>query len=68
MRCTRSCSRHIFGAVALKLGYTRAKTLQMHFREVFGLTAGEVRLSLSSEEALRLITERYLRQPSRAAS
>jgi len=54
--------------VALKLGYTRAKTLQMHFREVFGLTAGEVRLSLSSEEALRLITERYLRQPSRAAS
>jgi AraC-like DNA-binding protein len=54
--------------VALKLGYTRAKTLQMHFREVFGLTAGEVRLSLSSDEALRLITERHLRQPSRAAS
>jgi transcriptional regulator GlxA family with amidase domain len=54
--------------VAVKLGYTRAKTLQMHFREVFGLTAGEVRLSLSSEEALRLITERYLRQPNRAAS
>jgi transcriptional regulator GlxA family with amidase domain len=54
--------------VAVKLGYTRAKTLQMHFREVFGLTAGEVRLSLSSEEALRLVTERHLHQPSQAAS
>jgi AraC-like DNA-binding protein len=54
--------------VALKLGYARAKTLQMHFREVFGLTAGEVRLSLSPDEAMRLIADRYLHQPSQAAS
>ena len=33
--------------VALKLGYSKTKTLQMHLRAVFGLTAGELRVSLS---------------------
>ena len=32
--------------VTLKLGYGRARTLQMHFKEVFGLTAGEMRMSM----------------------
>ena len=54
--------------VALKLGYSRAKTLQMHFREVFGLTAGEVRLSLSPDEAMRFIGDRYLHQSKQVAS
>ena len=31
--------------VALKLGYSKTKTLQMHLRAVFGLTAGELRVS-----------------------
>ena len=38
--------------VALKLGYSKTKTLQMHLRAVFGLTAGELRVSLCTEEAL----------------
>jgi hypothetical protein len=38
--------------VALKLGYSKTKTLQMHLRAVFGLTAGELRVTLSTEEAL----------------
>jgi AraC-like DNA-binding protein len=54
--------------VAAKLGYGRVRTLQMHFREVFGLTAGEVRMSLSSEDAVRLIVRRYLDAPRQAAS
>ena len=37
--------------VALKLGYSKTKTLQMHLRGVFGVTAGELRVSLSTEEA-----------------
>ena len=46
--------------VALKLGYSKTKTLQMHLRAVFGVTAGELRVSLSTEEALMIVTERYL--------
>ncbi len=45
--------------VATKLGYGRARTMQAHLREVFGLTAGEMRLSLTPEDALAIVTERY---------
>jgi AraC-like DNA-binding protein len=45
--------------VALKLGYGTARTLQTHFREVFGLTAGELRLSMSPEAALERVTGHY---------
>jgi AraC-like DNA-binding protein len=45
--------------VALKLGYSKAKTLQMHLRTVFGVTAGELRVALSMEDALAIITHRY---------
>ncbi len=48
--------------VAAKLGYAQVRTLQMHFREVFGLTAGEVRISLSPEAAVELVRTRYFRQ------
>lgn len=54
--------------VAEKLGYGRVRTLQMHLREAFGLTAGEVRISLSPEDAVRLIVRRYLEAPRQAAS
>jgi AraC-like DNA-binding protein len=45
--------------VALKLGYSKPKTLQMHLRAVFALTAGELRVSLSVEDALAAVTQRY---------
>jgi AraC-like DNA-binding protein len=54
--------------VALKLGYSKTKTLQMHLREVFGLTAGELRVSLSTEDALATVTQRYFAPLSQAAS
>jgi AraC-like DNA-binding protein len=54
--------------VALKLGYSKTKTLQMHLREVFGLTAGELRVSLSTEDALAMVTQRYFAPLSQAAS
>ena len=54
--------------VALKLGYSKTKTLQMHLRAVFGLTAGELRVSLSTEEALEVVTSRYFAQLARAVA
>ncbi len=54
--------------VALKLGYSKTKTLQMHLRAVFGLTAGELRVSLSTEDALATVTSRYFSPDRRAAA
>jgi len=54
--------------VALKLGYSKARTLQLHLKEVFGLTAGELRLSLSPEEALDRVISRYFPDLRRVAS
>jgi AraC-like DNA-binding protein len=54
--------------VALKLGYSKTKTLQMHLRAVFGLTAGELRVSLSTEDALQMVTHRYFTPLSQVAS
>jgi len=54
--------------VALKLGYSKTKTLQMHLRAAFGLTAGELRVSLSTEEALAVVTSRYFTPEHRAAA
>ena len=54
--------------VALKLGYSKTKTLQMHLRAVFGSTAGELRVSLSTEEALEAVTNRYFLPLARAAA
>ena len=54
--------------VALRLGYSKAKTLQMHLRAVFGLTAGELRVALSHEEALATVTTRYFTPLRQAAS
>lgn len=46
--------------VALRLGYGKSRTMQMHCREVFGLPAGEVRITLSAEEAVAMVVRRYL--------
>ena len=54
--------------VALKLGYSKTKTLQMHLRAVFGLTAGELRVSLSTEDALATVTSRYFSPVRRAVA
>jgi AraC-like DNA-binding protein len=59
---------HTVEDVALKLGYSKTKTLQMHLRAVFGLTAGELRVSLSTEEALEVVTNRYFAQLARAVA
>ena len=47
--------------VAQRLGYAQAKTLQQHARSYLGLTAGEMRLSLSPQEALEQLTRRFLK-------
>lgn len=46
--------------VAKRLGYAQAKTLQQHARAYLGLTAGEMRLSLTAEEATARIVQRFL--------
>jgi AraC-like DNA-binding protein len=54
--------------VALKLGYSKTKTLQMHLRAAFGLTAGELRVSLSVDDALAMVTSRYFTPARRAVA
>ena len=46
--------------VARKLGYARARSLQLQLRSVFGRTAGEARLSLSPDDAMALLSERLV--------
>jgi AraC-like DNA-binding protein len=46
--------------VAKRLGYAQAKTLQQHARSYLGLTAGEMRLSLTADEATARIVRRFL--------
>jgi len=57
---------HTVEDVAIKLGYGKVRTLQRHLRSVFNLSAGELRASLSFEDALALISRRFF-QGSRAA-
>jgi transcriptional regulator GlxA family with amidase domain len=54
--------------VALRLGYGKSKTLQMQIRAVFGITAGELRVALSPEEALELVTKHHFTPLSQVAS
>lgn len=54
--------------VALKLGYSKTKTLQMHLRAVFGQTAGELRVSVTAEDALAAVTHRYFTPLRQVAS
>lgn len=50
---------HTVEDVAIKLGYGKVRTLQRHLRAVFHLSAGELRASLSYEDALALISRRF---------
>jgi AraC-like DNA-binding protein len=54
--------------VATRLGYSRPRIMQSHLRDVFGLTAGEMRLSLTPDDALRIVKERYFTQQSEQAA
>ena len=49
--------------VAQRLGYAQVKTLQQHARAYLGLTAGEMRLSLTPEQALEQVARRFLASP-----
>jgi AraC-like DNA-binding protein len=46
--------------VAQRLGYAQVKTLQQHARTYLGLTAGEMRLSLTPDQALERVAQRFL--------
>jgi AraC-like DNA-binding protein len=50
---------HTVEDVAVKLGYGKVRTLQRHLRAVFDLSAGEIRASLSFEDALTRISRRF---------
>ena len=50
---------HTVEDVAIKLGYGKVRTLQRHLRAVFNLSAGELRASLSFEDALALVSRRF---------
>ena len=49
--------------VASRLGYSQVRTLQQHARLYLGLTAGEMRLSLTPDTALQLVVRRFLTLP-----
>ena len=49
--------------VAKRLGYSQVRTLQQHARLYLGLTAGEMRLSLTPEAALQEVARRFLTLP-----
>jgi transcriptional regulator GlxA family with amidase domain len=51
--------------VAKRLGYAQTKTLQQHAKKYLGLTAGEMRLSLTADEAAARIVHEFL-TPSRS--
>ncbi len=54
--------------VAKRLGYAQAKTLQQHARKYLGLTAGEMRLSLTADEATARIVQGFLTPARREAA
>lgn len=45
--------------VATKLGYAQTRSLAQNVKEVLGMTPGELRVSLSPEDALAKVRERY---------
>ena len=53
---------HTVEDVATKVGYGKAKTLQRHLRSVFGVSAGDLRVSMTLEDALAIAAERFLTQ------
>lgn len=45
--------------VATKLGYSKARSFAQHVKEVFGRTPGELRVSLTPDEGIRMVRERF---------
>ena len=52
--------------VAAKLGYAKTRSFAQNVKDVFGLTPGEIRVSLTPEDALRIVRERYFRGKQRS--
>jgi AraC-like DNA-binding protein len=50
---------HTVEDVAVKLGYGKARTLQRQLRAVFGLSAGELRASVTVEEGMTIVSRRF---------
>lgn len=50
--------------VAAKLGYAKVRSFVQNVKEVFQMTPGEARVSLTPDEALESVRERYLRVPA----
>lgn len=59
---------HTVEDVAVKLGYGKARTLQRHLRAVFGVSAGDLRASLTVEEGLAIVSQRFFEGHRAAAS
>lgn len=51
--------------VAAKLGYSKVRSFAQNVKDVFGMTPGELRVSLTPEEAVAAVRERYFPQPAR---
>jgi AraC-like DNA-binding protein len=45
--------------VAAKLGYSKARSFAAHAKEVFGMTPGELRVSLSPEEVIEFVRAQF---------
>jgi AraC-like DNA-binding protein len=52
--------------VAFRLGYAQTRTFAQNVKEVLGMTPGELRVSLSPDQALSIVRERYFTTPSEA--
>jgi AraC-like DNA-binding protein len=50
---------HTVEDVAVKLGYGKTWTLQRHLRAVFGVSAGDLRTSVTVEEGLAVVSQRF---------
>jgi AraC-like DNA-binding protein len=48
--------------VATKLGYAQTRTFALNVKEVFGMTPSDLRVSLSPDEAMAVVRNRYLQQ------
>jgi AraC-like DNA-binding protein len=59
---------HTVEDVAIKLGYGKARTLQRHLRAVFGLSAGDLRASVTVEEGMAIVSRRFFEQGRAVAS
>jgi AraC-like DNA-binding protein len=51
--------------VAARLGYAQTRTFAQNVKEILGMTPGELRVSLSPDQALAIVRDRYFSRPSR---